>query len=128
MKCLEKSAGYTNVLDLIKHKSETEVRRQLLQDNLPVDKLEKLANLASELAKLCKIDDTQDIIKLFLPSETKMTTVHSYDFLTGTFISPKLTFIENDIEFPQLWPQHIIDFYFSVSILQLKLVKYQSLS
>ena len=34
LKCLEKSAGYSNVLDLIKHKSETEVRKQLLQDNI----------------------------------------------------------------------------------------------
>ena len=83
---------------------------------LQVEKLEKLAKLASEMAKLCKIDDIQDIIKLFLASETKMTTVHSYDYLIGTFFSPKLTFLESDVNFPQLWSQHIIDFYFTVSI------------
>ena len=81
------------------------------------EKCEKLARLASQMTKVCQIDDALDIVKSFLPSETELTTVQdSYKHLTASFICPKLTFIVDEVKFPQLWPQHVIDFYFSVSI------------
>ena len=81
------------------------------------EKCEKLARLASQMTKVCQIDDALDIVKSFLPSETELTTVQdSYKHLTASFICPKLTFIVDEVKFPRLWPQHVIDFYFSVSI------------
>ena len=81
------------------------------------EKCEKLARLASQMTKVCQVDDALDIVKSFLPSETELTTVQdSYKHLTASFICPKLTFIVDKVKFPQLWPQHVIDFYFSVSI------------
>ena len=84
------------------------------------EKCEKLARLASQMTKVCQIDDALDIVKSFLPSETELATVQdSYKHLTASFICPKLTFIVDEVKFPQLWPQHVIDFYFSVSIFHL---------
>ena len=89
----------------------------LYMNGTSVEKCEKLARLAAQMTKVCQIDDALDIVKSFLPSETELTTVQdSYKHLTASFICPKLTFIVDEVKFPQLWPQHVIDFYFSVSI------------
>ena len=130
LKSLESMRGYAAVLNFMTAQSVSKVRPAVnIETACNEDKLENLAQLAFVMVKTCQnATDAQKVIRICLKDEfcenpdlrddmsrksgSEMATRDAYPQLN----SSPLTFMDNQMQFPKLWPQHVIDFYFRVSV------------
>ena len=92
-----------------------------LSDEARRKQVQNLARLCALMLQLCDTNEqAQDILRICLPEheqEKEQSYAKNSALQELAYSSSPMTIFDNNINFPPLWPQPMIDFYFMVRFL-----------